>query len=136
MKRKYLLFLSCLMTLSAHQALGINDVPNANERPKETRIPQPPGDQLPPAVGAQATKSRLGRGKLAQRLQIFSVSVKAEIDAGEGEDNPSSFWDGKPLRPVVFAPQVDGGAFRGRHHRETAGKCCVGLGGSPRSWVP
>ena len=110
MKRKYLLFLSCLMTLSAHQAHGINDVPNANERPKETRTPQPPGDQLSPAAGAQATKSRLGRGKLAQRLQIFSVPVTAEIDPGEGQDNPSSFWDGKPLRPVVFAPQIDGGA--------------------------
>ena len=43
-------------------------------------------------------------------LQIFSIPVTAEIDPGEGDDNPSSFWDGKLLRPIVFAPQVDGGA--------------------------
>ena len=115
MRRKHLLFfnyltLSCLTTLSAHHALGVNDLPAANERQKETRIPQAPGNHLASATGGQATKPRLGLGKLAQRLQIFSVPVTAEIDPGKGEDNPSSFWDGKPLRPVVFAPQIDGGA--------------------------
>ena len=111
MKRKFLLFLSCLIALPASRSLAINDVPDSAKARVETRIPQPPVDTQKTSLDASSTAEPFAdRGRLAKRLQIFSVNVTADIDPGEGRDNPSSFWDGKELRPVIYAPQPDGGA--------------------------
>jgi len=53
---------------------------------------------------------KLTKGPLAKRMTVTKVSVEAQINLGSGYDNPSSFWEGTPLRPVIFAPQPDGGA--------------------------
>ena len=47
---------------------------------------------------------------LRARLEVGEVAVPMDIDLGRGEDNPSSFWNGRPLRPVIYATQPDGGA--------------------------
>ena len=110
MKRKFLLLLSCLIALPASHALAHHDAPDAANGVAETRIPQPPDDTDKSAVVVSSSTPLAKRGQLAKRLQTFSVDVTADIDPGVGRDNPSSFWDGKELRPVIYAPQPNGGA--------------------------
>ncbi|MEK6269622.1 MAG: hypothetical protein N2B57_02590 [Planctomycetales bacterium] len=110
MKRKFLLFLSCLIALPASRALAHHDAPDAANGVAETRIPQPPDDTHKSAIVVSSSTQLAKRGQLAKRLQTFSVDVTADIDPGVGRDNPSSFWDGKELRPVIYAPQPNGGA--------------------------
>jgi hypothetical protein len=86
-----------------NDAAAVNDVPQAAAPKVETKIPQ-----SPPAIAAAKTSEK--RGPLRSRLTIHDLPVSATIDAGTGYDNPASFWDGKLLRPVIFAPQPDGGA--------------------------
>ena len=110
MKRKFLLFLSCLTILPASHALANQDAPDSANGVVETRIPQPPTETHKSAIVVFSSKQLSKRGQLAKRLQTFSVDVTADIDRGVGRDNPSSFWDGKELRPVIYAPQPNGGA--------------------------
>ncbi len=110
MRRNFLLFVSCLSALSAANALAINESTDSTEVVAETRIPHPPIKIHKNALIASSSKQLANRRQLAGRLQTFLVEVTADINPGEGRDNPSSFWDGKELRPVIYAPQPDGGA--------------------------
>ncbi len=50
------------------------------------------------------------KGDLSKRLKVVDVPVDVEINVGQGIDNPSSFYNGRALRPVMYAPQPNGGA--------------------------
>ncbi len=110
MKRKFLLILCCLFVAAASPALAKNSDTNSADRVEETRIPRPPKKLQNVALTVSTSHPYARKGQLAKRLHTFSVEVTADIDPGEGRDNPSSFWDGKELRPVIFAAQPDGGA--------------------------
>ncbi|MCA9247601.1 MAG: hypothetical protein KDA42_10810 [Planctomycetales bacterium] len=56
------------------------------------------------------TQRPVSSGPLTQSLTVVNVPVDAEVDLGAGYDNPSSFWNGQGLRPVILSPQPDGGA--------------------------
>ncbi len=94
--------LTSLFASLVNHAIAVNDVPSTSSPKPETKIPQPPLGE-----DSDATKKT---NTLQSRLKISNVPVKATIDAGTGYDNPASFWDGKLLRPVIFAPQPNGGA--------------------------
>ncbi|MEK6248593.1 MAG: hypothetical protein N2C12_10470 [Planctomycetales bacterium] len=79
------------------------DTPLTLQLKRETKIPSAPATE-------SAKPTPTSSGLLEQRLTITDVKVNATIDPGTGYDNPSSFWDGQTLRPVVLAPQADGGA--------------------------
>ena len=55
MKRKFLLFLICLIALPASRSLAINDVPDSTKARVETRIPQPPVDTQKTSLDASTT---------------------------------------------------------------------------------
>ena len=56
MKRKFLLFLSCLTILPASHALANQDAPDSADGVVETRIPQPPTEMHKSAIVVSSSK--------------------------------------------------------------------------------
>ncbi len=91
--RIFLSLVSTLVVLLADQADG-----------NDSRL------SLPAEASASKAIEISTDGPLASRLSVVDLKVEKPIDVGTGYDNPASFWDGRPLRPVIFAPQPNGGA--------------------------
>ncbi len=97
------LLTSCCFSSFAARAMAVNDVPTTSSPKPETKIPVSP-------ISIDSRHGPAEIGPLQNRLKVFQVAVNATIDPGTGYDNPASFWDGKLLRPVILAPQPNGGA--------------------------
>ncbi|MDP7268037.1 MAG: hypothetical protein QF408_07675, partial [Pirellulales bacterium] len=97
------LLTSCCFSSFVARAMAVNDVPTTSSPKPETKIPVSP-------ISIDSRHGPAEIGPLQNRLKVFQVAVNATIDPGTGYDNPASFWDGKLLRPVILAPQPNGGA--------------------------